>query len=301
VATGPGTETRERDTRPLLDGLSAPVRDALLGAGPFLVAFALGIVPLCVLLVESLDLGAFPDLGAVFASYTEVGTSVYLPVVGRSLLVGVAITVGCLAVAYPVTYWLAHRCPARYRLALLVTLTLPLWLNYVVLNYTWVWILARGGLLNYLLRMAGLVGGPLDLLYTNVSLALGFLYIYLPYVVLTMYVSMERLDGQLIEAARDLGASDLRVFVDVVLPQTLAGAFAGTLIVYARIAGAFATPEILGGPRNQLVAQLITDAFLEFIDYPFAAALSFVFLAVVAAGFALGATRRDVREELRRW
>jgi spermidine/putrescine transport system permease protein len=184
---------------------------------------------------------------------------------------------------------------------LLVALTLPLWLNYVVLNYTWVWILARGGLLNYVLTGLGLVGTPLELLYTRVSLFAGFLYIYLPYVLLTMYVSMERLDYRLVEAARDLGAGDWRVFRDVVVPRTVAGAAAGTLIVYARIAGAFATPEILGGPRQQMVAQLIVDAFYELLNYPFASALSLVFLAIVLAGFALGARSGAVREELKRW
>jgi spermidine/putrescine transport system permease protein len=273
--------------------LSARARDALLGALPFLLAVALGVAPLVVVALESVSGG--------FAAFGEVTTSVYPQVILRSLVVGVVMTAVCLAIAYPVTYWLAHGCPARYRLPLLVALTLPLWLNYVVLNYTWVWILARGGLLNYALTGLGLVGTPLELLYTRVSLFAGFVYIYLPYVLLTMYVSMERLDYRLVEAARDLGAGDWRVFRDVVVPRTVAGAAAGTLIVYARIAGAFATPEILGGPRQQMVAQLIVDAFYELLNYPFASALSLVFLAIVLAGFALGARSGAVREELKRW
>ena len=275
--------------------------DLLLGAAPLALAIALGVIPLGVLLLESVDLGAYPDFGVVLAGYRAVGSSIYLPVLARSLAVGVAVTVGCLLIAYPVTYWVANHCPPPLRVAVLVTLTLPLWLNYVVLNYSWVWILARGGLLNTVLLETGLVAEPLELLFTELSLAIGFVYIYLPYVILTMYVSMERLDTRLIEAAHDLGAGRLRVFRDVILPETLAGAIAGTLIVYARIAGAFATPEILGGAGNQLIAQLITDAYLQILDYQLAAALSYVFLSVVLLGLAVGVTQRDVREELKQW
>jgi ABC-type spermidine/putrescine transport system, permease component I len=214
---------------------------------------------------------------------------------------GVAVTAVCLAVAYPVTYWLAHRCPARYRLPTLVALTLPLWLNYVVLNYTWVWILARGGVLNRLLVGIGVVGEPLDLLYTDLSVFVGFVYIYLPYVLLVMYVTMERLDYRLLEAARDLGATDTRVFLDMVLPRTLPGAAAAALIVYARIAGAFATPEILGGPGQVMVASLIDEAFREYFNYGFAAALSFVFVGVVATGLLAGAVFPRVRQALKQW
>ena len=272
-------------------------RDALLAAGPALLAVLLGVVPLVVLLAESVGT---PPLSN-YRTVVSLDQPLYLRSLVRSLGVGLAVTTACLVIAYPVTYWLAHRCPKRHRLPALVALTLPLWLNYVVLNYTWVWILARGGLLNELLTGLGLVEQPLGLLYTDVSVVVGFVYIYLPYVVLTMYVSMERLDYRLVEAARDLGATNARVFRDVVLPRTVAGAAAAALIVYARIAGAFATPEILGGPGNVMVARLVVDAFYEYLDYGFAAALSFVFLAVVAAGFLLGATVPAVRAELKRW
>jgi spermidine/putrescine transport system permease protein len=179
--------------------------------------------------------------------------------------------------------------------------TLPLWLNYVVLNYAWVWILARGGVVNRILVGTGLLDSSLDLLYNNISMGIGFVYIYLPYVVLTMYVSMERLDYQLIEAARDLGASDVRVFLDIVLPRTLPGAAAATLIVYARIAGAFATPEILGSPGNVMIARLVVQAFRQYTNYGFAAALSFVFLLLVLGTLGLGALSPRVRRELRQW
>lgn len=279
--------TADADGRSLLDGVVA--------SGPVGLALVLGVLPLVVLLVESLG----PGLG--LANYAEAVGPLYRGALLYSLGVGVGVTAACLVVAYPVTYWLAHRCPARYRLAALVALTLPLWLNYVVLNYTWVWLLARGGLVNAVLTGLGLVSEPLDLLYTEFSMVVGFVYIYLPYVVLTMYVSMERLDYRLIEAARDLGATDLRVFRDVVVPQTLPGAAAAALIVYARIAGAYATPEILGGPGNVMIASLVVQAFRQYFDYGFAAALSFVFVAVVAAALLVGATAPRVRRELRQW
>ncbi|MFB6298570.1 MAG: ABC transporter permease [Salinirussus sp.] len=277
------------------DPVTGRVRDGLIAGGPTALAVALGVVPLVVLLVESLG----PGIGA--GNYAEAVSPLYRGALTYSLGMGVGVTGLCLLIAYPVTYWLAHRCPPRYRLPTLVVLTLPLWLNYVVLNYTWVWILARGGLLNRLLVTLGVVGRPLDLLYTDLSMFVGFVYIYLPYVVLTMYVSMERLDYRLLEAARDLGATNWRVVVDVVLPRTLPGAAAAALVVYARIAGAYATPEILGGPGEVMIASLVVEAFQEYFDYGFAAALSFVFLAVIVAGLLGGVAVGRVREALARW
>jgi ABC-type spermidine/putrescine transport system, permease component I len=271
------------------------LRDGVIAGIPVSVAVAVGVLPMVVLFVESIG----PGLST--ANYGEVVEPLYRGTLLYSLGVGVAVTAICLSIAYPVTYWVAHRCPKRYRLGLLVALTLPLWLNYVVLNYSWVWILARGGLLNHILTAVGLVGEPLDLLYTDVSMGIGFVYIYLPYVILTLYVSMERLDYRLIEAARDLGATNRRVFLDVILPSTLPGATAAALIVYARIAGAFATPAILGGPGNVMIASLIAEAFRQYFDYGFAAALSFAFLAVVVVALLAGAAIPQVREELRQW
>ncbi|GGJ07878.1 hypothetical protein GCM10008995_17270 [Halobellus salinus] len=281
--------------------------DVVLAALPTALAVALGVVPLLSLVVESVS----PPV--TLSNYAALSESVYLTVLVRSLGIGVVITGACLAIAYPVTYWLAHACPPRYRLPVLVSFTLPLWLNYVVLNYTWVWILATDGIVNTVLTAGGVVDRPLDLLRTasgagigpielpGPSLGLGFVHIYLPYVLLTMYVSMERLDYRQVEAARDLGAGSLRVFVDIVVPETYAGAIAGTLIVYARIAGAFATPQILASPSEQMIAQIITTQFYDVLDYPFAAALSVVFLLVVVVGFGIGALSTDVRAELKRW
>ena len=270
-------------------------QDRLIAGVPAILALALGVFPLAVLFVESLG----PGLGV--SNYREALGPLYRGALLYSLAVGVAVTAVCLVVAYPVTYWLAHRCPARYRLAGLVALTLPLWLNYVVLNYAWVWILARDGVLNAVLLDVGVLGRPSNLLYTDVSMFVGFVYIYLPYVVLTMYVSMERFDRRLMAAARDLGATNRRVFLDVILPRTLPGAAAATLVVYARIAGAFATPEILGSPGNVMIARLVVQAFRQYVDYGFAAALSFAFLLVILSSLAVGAISPRVRRELRQW
>jgi len=270
-------------------------RDWAVAGGPTLLALALGVFPLVVLFVESVG----PGLGT--EHYAKALSPLYRGALLYSIGVGVGVTAICLAVAYPVTFWLAHRCPSRYRLAGLVALTMPLWLNYVVLNYAWVWILARGGVVNRLLVGAGLLGEPLDLLYTQLSMGIGFVYIYLPYVILTMYVSMERLDYRLLEAARDLGATNWRVFRDIVVPRTLPGAAAATLVVYARIAGAYATPEILGSPGNVMIARLVVEAFQQYANYGFAAALSFVFLCTILVGFAVGAAFPRVRRELRGW
>jgi ABC-type spermidine/putrescine transport system permease subunit I len=282
-------------------------RDAVLAAVPAALAVMLGVVPLLLLLVESIR--PIPTA----EHYRAVTEEIYFDVIVQSLFVGVLLTLICLAVAYPVTYWLANHCPGRYRLPVLAALTLPLWLNYVVLNYTWVWLLTPKGVINVVLGRLGLVSEPLrllgesyalpvvDLTFPSLSLVLGFVHIYLPYVLLTMYVSMERLDYRLVEAAQDLGAGNLRVFRDVIVPETVAGAVAGLLIVYARIAGAYATPRILGADSNPMVAELITTQYRQVLDDPFASALSMTFLAIVVVGFAAGARSSRIRTELKQW
>jgi ABC-type spermidine/putrescine transport system permease subunit I len=271
------------------------IRSELIASGPITLAIMLGVLPLVLLFFESIG----PTL--TVSNYATAMEPLYRQTLTYSLGIGIIVTVTCIIIAYPVTYWLTHCCPQRYRLLGLLAVTLPLWLNYVVLNYTWVWILARGGLLNTILTGIGIISTPIEVLYTEVSMFLGFIYIYLPYVILTLFVSMEQLDYRLIEVARDLGATNTRVIWDVVIPQTYAGAFAGALIVYARIAGAYATPEILGGPGDVMIATLIVDAFQTYFEYGFAAALSFIFLAIVIVGTFLGVAVPQIRTELRQW
>jgi ABC-type spermidine/putrescine transport system permease subunit I len=270
-------------------------RSELIASSPTALAIILGVVPLILLFIESIG----PSL--TIANYATAMEPLYRQTLIYSLGIGVVVTATCITIAYPVTYWLTQRCPRRYRLLGLLSVTLPLWLNYVVLNYTWVWILARGGLLNTVLTGVGIISTPTEMLYTEVSMFLGFVYIYLPYVILTLFVSMEQLDYRLIEVARDLGATNIRVLWDVVIPQTYSGALAGALIVYARIAGAYATPEILGGPGDVMIATLIVDAFQTYFEYGFAAALSFIFLTIVVAGILLGVSIPQIRTELRQW
>ncbi|ERG95593.1 ABC transporter permease [Haloquadratum walsbyi] len=267
----------------------------LIASVPTTLAIVLGVLPLILLFIESIG----PTL--TVTNYAAAMKPLYRQTLIYSLGIGIVVTITCIIIAYPVTYWLTHRCPRRYRLLGLLGVTLPLWLNYVVLNYTWVWILARGGLLNAILTGLGIISAPTEALYTEISMLLGFIYIYLPYVILTLFVSMEQLDYRLIEVARDLGATNIRVIWDVIVPQTYPGALAGALIVYARIAGAYATPEILGGPGDVMIATLIVDAFQTYFEYGFAAALSFIFLVVVIAGILIGVTIPQIRAELRQW
>jgi len=271
------------------------LRDIVVALPSTLLALVLAVIPLVFLLYQAFT--PFFTLAHFLSAVSGVSFETLL----QSLFTGGVATILCLLIAYPVTYWLAHSCPKRYRITILLAFTLPLWLNYVILNYSWVSIFARDGLLNYVLVDLGPLTQPLELLYTRVSLLVGFVYIYLPYVLMTLYVSMERLDYKLIEAARDLGANDPRVFVDVVFPQTIAGVAAGALIVYARIAGAFVTPEVLGGPRQQMISRLIVNAFYKYLDWEYAAALSSVFLVVVLLLFGVTSISSNVREELKQW
>jgi spermidine/putrescine transport system permease protein len=272
------------------------ITDYLTSIPPFVVALLLGVVPVLILVHRSFS--PFFTL----ENYVEIfTTSIYTQLFIRSLWIGLVATFLCLLIAYPVTFWIAHKLNPKYRVLILVALSLPLWLNYVVLNYTWVTIYARAGLLNYVFTTLGIVSGPLSLLYTKVSLYTGFVYIYLPYVLITLYVSMEQFDYKLIEAARDLGASDIRIFFDIIVPQTIAGVVAGAIIVYARMAGAYITPTVLGGTDNVMIASTIVDAFRVYLDWEFAAAISMLFLVIVIALFSVSAISKDIRQEFKQW
>lgn len=263
---------------------------------PILIGFVLGIIPLILLAYQSFS--PFFTL----TNYTELlANQTYIQLFVKSLYIGLVATILCLVIAYPVTFWIAHVLDKKYRVYVLIALALPLWLNYVILNYTWVTIYARGGLLNWILMSLHVITEPLSLLYTQVSLYTGFVYIYLPYVLITLYVSMERFDYKLIEAGRDLGASDLRIFTDILFPRTLSGVIAGAIIVYARMAGAYITPTVLGGAQNTMIARVIVDAFRVYLDWEFAAAISILFLLVVTFMFASVSVSENVREEFKQW
>jgi spermidine/putrescine transport system permease protein len=229
------------------------------------------------------------------ASYGRALEGLYLTILGRSVVLALATTLLCLALAYPAAYWLALRAPARWRNALLVLVVLPFWTSFLVRMYAWIFLLRTEGLLNVLLGGLGL--GPLNLLYNDFAVLVGQVYGELPFMILPLYASLQRLDRSLLEAASDLGAGPARALLRVTLPLTLPGIVAGCLLVFIPSLGAYLAPDLLGGARDVYIGNLIQNQFAVARDVPFGSALAFVlWLVVLLLFFAFRRPLRSARE-----
>jgi spermidine/putrescine transport system permease protein len=204
-------------------------------------------------------------------------------------------TVICLVVGYPFAFVIA-RSPRRWRNALLVLVLIPFWTNFLVRTYAIMLLLRADGLINNALQWLGLIDRPLSLLFTPFAVVLGLVYGYLPFMILPIYASIEKFDFTLVEAAQDLGANAWHVFWRVLLPLTLPGVLAGSILVFIPSVGAFVTPDLLGGGKVVMIANLINQQFLTVRHWPFGSAISFVLMAIVLAAtmlyFRIGETRR---------
>jgi len=174
---------------------------------------------------------------------------------------------------------------------LLMLLVLPLWTSYLVRTYAWMLILGTNGVINQSLRGLGLIEQPISwLLYSDFAVTIALVHIYMPYLVLPLYAVLEKVDGSLLEAARDLGGGRWRTFWHVTLPLSLPGIATGCLFVFIPSMGAFVTPELLGGTRSILIGSIIAQQFGVSFQYPFGSAMSLVLMAVILA-FAVVALR----------
>ncbi len=225
------------------------------------------------------------------ANYLRAVEPLYLAILGRSLVLAAVTTVLCLLVAYPVAWWIARRAPARWRNALLALVILPFWTSFLVRMYAWIVLLRSEGVVNLALGAVGLP--PADLLYNDFAVLLGQLYGELPFMIIPLYVSLEKLDPSLLEAAADLGADARRTFTRVVVPQTMPGIVAGCVLVFIPSLGAYLAPDLLGGGKTAYIGNLIQSQFAVARDMPFGAALSFVLSLVVV--LLLLAFRRPLR------
>jgi spermidine/putrescine transport system permease protein len=232
--------------------------------------------------------GVIHDWG--LQNYLRALEPLYVRVLARSVLLATATTGVCLLFGYPVAYWLARRAPPTMRRALLVLVILPFWTSFLVRMYAWVFLLRTEGLVNLALEAIGLPA--VNLLYNPAAVLLGQVYGELPFIVLPLYASLEKVDPELLDAAADLGASPRDVLRRVVLPLTRPGIVAGCVLVFIPSLGAYLAPDLLGGARDVYVGSLIQSQFAVARDIPFGAALSFALSAVVLA--ALWAFRRPL-------
>lgn len=219
-------------------------------------------------------------------NYATIFEAIYLQVIGRSLFFALGTTAICLLLGFPVAYWIALLAPQRSRNLLLLSFILPLWTSSLLRSYAWIAILRPTGLLNTVLTSLGLPA--LELLNRSPAVLIGMSYSLLPYMVLILYASLEKLDSTLLEAAADLGANPVQTFWEVTVPQTLPGIAAGSLLVFISGLGDFVDPELLGGASSMTAARLIYNQFLGATqNWGFGSALSMVLIMAVSIAIAL--------------
>jgi spermidine/putrescine transport system permease protein len=200
----------------------------------------------------------------------------------RSLEYAGLATVIALLVSYPVAYWIAFR-GGRWKNLLLLFIVAPFFVTYLIRTLAWQTILADHGFVVHTLQHLQLLGSGGRLLATGTAVVAGITYNFLPFMALPLYVSLEQVDPRLIEAAEDLYANKIRAFLRVTLPLSLPGVVAGTLLTFIPAAGDFINAQLLGGPQNHMIGNVIQSKFLAASDYPSAAAMSFVLMGGILA------------------
>jgi spermidine/putrescine transport system permease protein len=254
----------------------------LLPGGAWLVAFF--AIPMAVMLLISLQVGTFDtgyELTWNFGIYPEVIIE-YWDLYVRSAVFALATTLLALAIGYPVAYTIAFR-GGRLKSALLLLVILPFFVSFVIRTLNWRMILSDNGMVFGPLKDIGLLDASFHFLATPASVIFGLTYNFLPFMILPLYVAIEKIDRRLIEAATDLYASRLQAFWRVTFVLSLPGVVAGSLLVFIPAIGDFITPEVIGAgnPEVFMVGNIIQRKFLDSLDYPAAAALAFVLVALV--------------------
>jgi spermidine/putrescine transport system permease protein len=243
------------------------------------------IVPLGFLGYQSLQSGTF-DFGFQFSwefsNYWDA-IKTYDQHLIRSLVYAGLATILALVISYPLAYWIAFR-GGRWKNLLLLAIIAPFFVTYLIRTLAWQSILSDNGMVVSLLRDLHVLGSDGRLLATSTAVVAGITYNFLPFMALPLYVSLEQIDHRLIEAAEDLYASRAKAFLRVTLPLSLPGVFAGTLLTFIPAAGDFINAQLLGTPKQHMIGNVIQSKFLELVDYPAAAALSFVLMAAILVG-----------------
>ena len=255
-------------------------------AFPYVIWMALFVViPIIIMAVYAFT-AADPVTNATYPTLDNfTGMGLYLNVFLRSFWLALLATLVCLLIGYPVSYWMAKEGPRFQRLAMALIM-LPMWMNFLLRTYSWMSILENNGLLNQLFRAVGLLDllgvDHIQMIGTPGAVVLGMVYNYLPFMILPIYSVIVKLDGSLVEAARDLGADSLRVFRKVIFPLSLPGILSGVTMVFVPAVSTFAISQLLGGGSQMMLGDLIELQFLGgAYDPHLGAAISMVMMVIV--------------------
>ena len=233
------------------------------------------------------DLAPPVELGFSFGSFELLFTDkLYLTAWLASLRIAAVSTLATLLIGYPMAYAIARATPAR-RPTLLMLVVLPFWTSFLIRVYAWMGLLAENGIVNQFLRWTGLAEQPGTILGTEWAVHLGIVYAYLPFMVLPLYATLEKLDIHLLEAAADLGARPVQAFLTITLPLSLPGVLAGCLMVFIPAVGEFVIPDLLGGTKTLMIGKVLWDEFFTNGDWPLASAVAICLLILLVGPIAL--------------
>lgn len=221
------------------------------------------------------------DLGVTsftFDNYKEVFNPLFYKVFFRSFILSGAATIVCILIGYPVAYIISKMDISKGS-TLILLFILPMWMNFLLRTYAWIAILGKNGLLNNFLALFGL--HPNSILYTSTAVLLGMVYNFLPFMVLPIYTTLQKIDGDLVNAAKDLGANDITVFRKVIFPLSIPGVMSGVTMVFMPCVTTFAISRLLGGGKTMLVGDLIEQQFTTVGDWNFGSAVSIVMMLII--------------------
>ncbi|EPY00177.1 ABC transporter permease subunit [Magnetospirillum fulvum] len=211
---------------------------------------------------------------------TLFGDELYAFAYLNSLRLAAIATLCCLLLGYPAAYAIA-RAPHSVRNMLLLLVALPFWTSFLIRVYAWIGILKTEGLLNGLLLWLGVIDAPLQILETDLAVLIGMVYSYLPFMVLPLFATLEKMDLSLLEAAADLGCRPFQAFISVTLPLSMPGIVAGSLLVFIPAVGEFVIPDLLGGPDTLMIGKILWAEFFDNRDWPVASAVAVAMLVLL--------------------
>jgi spermidine/putrescine transport system permease protein len=269
------------------------VQGLVLISPAFTYLFLFLILPSMLVVIYSfLSRGSYGNIVNKFnpGNYLRLIDPLYLRILWYSLYTALITTVICILVGYPLAYFIA-RTPAKRRPLYLFLILLPFWTNFIIRIYAWIMILRTEGFLNTFLINIGIIKLPLNIMYTPLAVQIAMVYEFLPFMILPLYTSLEKIEMAQLEAAADLGARPVRAFLRITLPLSLPGMVAGSILVFIPAMGMFVVPDLMGGAKTMLIGNLIKNQFLTARDWPFGSAAS-ILLLILTLAVTLYYTRR---------
>ena len=250
---------------------------------PYFFLMVFFVLPVTLILIMSLTRERSLWSGVTLSHYARILDPLYLGILMRSIMYALVATLFALLLGLPMAYYISFSS-SRMKLMLMFLVLVPFWTNFLVRIFAWLTILGRQGLLNSLLVWSGLIQEPLQLLHTGGAVILGLVYGELPFMILPIVASMDRMNPALLEAATDLGASRSRVFQQIVLPIAMPGILAGIIFVFIPSLGSFVVPDILGGRDSFMLGNTIRNQFMTVRDWSFGSSLSMLLMLCVLLG-----------------